>query len=265
MRTPALLLLLLIAAVPAGAQTPPAHLTMFASGTLHGAFAEIAKNFTQQTGIVVDQTYGASPQLRERIEGGTPVDVFASADTANPERLQRAGKSGAVTIFAHNRMCLLVKPAIAGTRTPDELMLDPAVRLITAIPVKDSAGDYAEATFAKMDARKPGTQATLDAKALRLFANPEVIIPAGVDGGAYLLLTANRGDAFLGWCTAASISVAANATQLRSLPLPPEDIVNANYGLTIRNGAPPAAAYLRGYILSPAGQAILERYGFTRV
>jgi molybdenum ABC transporter molybdate-binding protein len=261
-RAPALLLCKLLAATPAAAQAPT-HVTLFASGTLHDAFAEITQTFTRQTGFVVDQTYGASPQLSRRIEDGETVDVFASADTANPERLERNGRSGAVTIFAHNRMCLLVKPAIAGTRTADDIMLDPAVRLITAVPVLDSAGDYAEATFAKMDARKPGSKAALDAKALRLFANRDVVIPAAANPGAYLLLTANRGDAFLSWCTAAAVSVKTNPAQLRSLELPPDIVVNANYGLTLRNGAPVEAGILRGFIVSPAGQAILKRYGFT--
>jgi len=128
---------------------------------------------------------------------------------------------------------------------------------------EDSAGDYAEATFAKMDARKPGSKAALDAKALRLFANRDVVIPAAANPGAYLLLTANRGDAFLSWCTAAAVSVKTNPAQLRSLELPPDIVVNANYGLTLRNGAPVEAGILRGFIVSPAGQAILKRYGFT--
>lgn len=264
LRAPALLLCMLLAALPAAAQAPT-HVILYASGTLHGAFAEIAKTFTQQTGFIVDQTYGASPQLSRRIEDGESVDIFASADTANPERLERNGRSGAVTIFAHNRLCLLVKPAVAGTRPADEIMLDPAVRLITAIPVLDSAGDYAEATFAKLDARRPGSKAALDAKALRLFANRDVVVPAGADPGAYLLVTANRGDAFLSWCTAAASSVKTNPAQLRSLDLPPDIVVNANYGLTLRNGAPVEAGILRGFIVSPAGQSILERYGFTGV
>jgi molybdenum ABC transporter molybdate-binding protein len=263
-RTPALLLLVLLAVTPAQAQSP-VHVSLFASGTLHGAIAEIAKDFTQQTGIVVDQTYGASPQLRARIEAGAAADVFASADTINPVRLQHEGKSGPVTIFAHNRMCLLVKPFIAGTRKVDDLILDQSVRLITALPVRDSAGDYAEAVFGKIDDLQLGALPYLDAKALRLFGGPDVPIPAGADPGAYLLLTANRGDAFLGWCTAAAISVATNPSRLQSLEMPPSIAVTANYGLTLRNGAPVEAELLRAFILSPPSQVILEKYGFGRV
>jgi molybdate transport system substrate-binding protein len=263
---PAILLLVLLALAnrPAQAQTP-VHVSLYASGTLHGALAEIAKNFTQQTGIVVDQTYGASPQLRERIESGDAADVFASADTVNPQRLAREGKSGPVTIFGHNRMCLLVKPFVAGTRKADDLMLDGSVRLITAMPIRDSAGDYAEAVFGRIDDHELGALAYLDSKALRYFGNPDIPIPAGADPGAYLLLTANRGDAFLGWCTAAATSVETNPSRLQSLQMPASIAVVANYGLTLRNGASPGAALLRAFILSDASQVILEKYGFGRV
>jgi molybdate transport system substrate-binding protein len=94
---------------------------------------------------------------------------------------------------------------------------------------------------------------------------PDVPIPAGADPGAYLLLTANRGDAFLGWCTAAAISVATNPSRLQSLQLPADIAVTANYGLTLRTGAPLEAGLLRDFILSPASQVILAKYGFDRV
>jgi len=46
-----------------------------------------------------------------------------------------------------------VKSPIAGSRTPADIMLDPAVRLVTSTPKADPAGDYAEAIFAKLDAQ----------------------------------------------------------------------------------------------------------------
>jgi ABC-type molybdate transport system substrate-binding protein len=255
----------LLAAAPAAAQTPQ-HLSLYAAGSLRGPITEIVKAFTQKTGLVVDATYGSSGLLRERIESGETADVFASADTGNPIRLERAGRVGAVTTFTRNRMCLLVKPAVARTRTPAEIMLDPAVRLITSTPKADPAGDYAEAIFAKIDAQRPGSLATLDAKALRLMGGADAApIPPGADAAAYLLLTANRGDAFLAYCSGFVASVAAHRGQLRSLEMPANLAVDADYALALRDGAPPGASYLRGFILSPAGQAILEQYGFSAI
>ncbi|HEV8023019.1 MAG TPA: substrate-binding domain-containing protein [Candidatus Lustribacter sp.] len=265
MKARVLFLLVLLAAAPAAAQTP-AHVTLFAAGSLHEAFTDIAKAFTQQTGIVVDQTYGSSGLLRGRIERGERPDVFASADTANPEALQRLGESGAVTVFTRNSMCLLAKPAAIGSRAPAAIMLDPAVRLVTSTPKADPAGDYAEAIFAKIEAQRPGSLAILDAKALRLIGGTDAVnIPAGNDIGVYLLLTANRGDALLAYCSGMGASAKASSGRLRAIEMPPDLAVGANYGLSLRDGAPPDATYLRAFILSPAGQTILERYGFSPV
>jgi molybdate transport system substrate-binding protein len=251
------------ASAPAAAQTPQ-HVSLYTAGSLHEAMDDIAKAFTQSTGIAVDQTYGSSGLLRQRIENGEVADVFTSADTASPEQLAREGKGGLVTVFTRNRMCLAVKPNVAGTRAPAAIMLDPAVRLITSTPKADPAGDYAETIFGKIDAQRPGSLAVLDAKALRLIGGTDAVsIPPGADIGVYLLLTANRGDAFLAYCSGFVATIAKSAGALRSIEMPADLAVSANYGLTVRTGAPPAATTLRAFILSPAGQTILQRYGFS--
>jgi molybdenum ABC transporter molybdate-binding protein len=146
--------LILFAPVAAVAQTPGG-VTLFAAGSLKAALTAVTQAFTAQTGIAVTPTYGSSGLLRARIESGAPVDLFASADVESPQRLHAEGKSGDVTVFAHNHMCLLVKSSIPATRSVADIMLDPAVRLITSTPKADPAGDYAEAIFAKIDATRP--------------------------------------------------------------------------------------------------------------
>jgi len=252
---------------PAGAQTPaPAHVTLFAAGSLRGAVSEIVRAFSTQTGIAVDPTYGSSGVLREKIEGGAVADVFASADTANPLQLQREGKSGTVAVFTRNRMCLLVKSSVAGTRGVADLLLDPAVRLITSTPKADPAGDYAETIFAKLDVQRPGSRALLDAKALRLIGGSDAVpIPPGADLGTYLLLTGDRGDALLAYCSGFVASVAAEPVRLRSLEMPTGVAVQADYGLAVRPDAPPSAIQLRNFLLGPTTQAIFAKFGFSRV
>ena len=45
--------------------------------------------------------------------------------------------------------------------------------------------------------------------------------------------------------------------------LPGALAVDADYGLTVMNGTPPAAQQFAEYIVSPDGQAILAGYGFS--
>ncbi len=59
-------------------------LTLFAAGSLRRAFIPLQAQFTQQTGIAVDITFGPAGLLRERIEKGEACSVFASANRQHP-------------------------------------------------------------------------------------------------------------------------------------------------------------------------------------
>ena len=52
------------------------------------------------SGVTVQAKYGPSGTLRDAIAGGEPAHVFASANMEHPQSLARAGKSGAVALFA---------------------------------------------------------------------------------------------------------------------------------------------------------------------
>ena len=248
----------------ATAQTPE-RISVYAAGSLRAAMTEIATAYTRQTGVGVEPTYGSSGLLRSRIESGEVADVFASADTVGPQRLADEGKAGPVRVFAHNAMCLLEKSSLPAERSVADVMLDRNVRLITSTPKADPAGDYAERIFGLIDAQRPGSLARLDAKALRLVGGADaVVIPPGADTASYLLLTADRGDALLAYCSGFVGSVTAIPAELRVLPMPPALAIRADYGVTLRAGASLAAQRFVDFVLSDAGQAVFVRNGFDR-
>lgn len=53
---------------------------VFAAGSLQAAFNEIGIGFQGATGIRLENDFGPSGVLRERIEKGEQPDLFASAD-----------------------------------------------------------------------------------------------------------------------------------------------------------------------------------------
>jgi molybdate transport system substrate-binding protein len=63
-------------------------------------------------------------------------------------------------------------------------------------------------------------------------------------------------------CTAAAAAKEENADQ-QIVALPDALAVGADYGLTVMNDAPPAAYRFALFIMSPDGQRILARHGFT--
>ena len=238
---------------------------LHAAGSLRGALTDVATAFEAANGATVRAKYGPSGTLRDAIAAGEPAHVFASANMEHPQSLAKAGRSGAVTMFARNRLCALVRPGLAAT--PDTLldtMLRDDVRLGTSTPKADPSGDYAFEAFAKAEALKSGSRATLEKKAQQLTGGAASAQPPAGRNPYGWHVAEGRADIFLNYCTAAAVAVQENPGQ-QIVQLPEALAVGADYGLTVMNGAPDAAQRLAQFILSTQGQTILVRHGFAVV
>jgi ABC-type molybdate transport system substrate-binding protein len=254
----AALLAALIFAMPAAAE--PVRLA--AAGSLRAALAEVAQAFARAPGgAAVTQTYAPSGLLRQRIAGGEPFEVFASANMEHPEAVGRE-RNRPTVLFARNALCAIVRPGLEVTpATLLERMLDPAVRLGASTPRADPAGDYAFALFARAEVVRPGARAALEAKALLLTGGPESQRPPqGRDLYAWQF-ERNAADLFLTYCTNAVLARAADPA-LRQVAVPEALAVGADYGLILLSDRPEAVRFAM-FLLSPGGQAILDRHGFV--
>ena len=254
---------LVLGAFSAAAADAPT-VRLHAAGSLRAVMSDIAKAYSAAYGVAVVPTFGGSGLLKDRLEKGEPGDVFASADMGNPQALTSAGKSGPTVLFAHNHLCAILRPGLKAT--PASLLatlLNPAVKVGTSTPVGDPAGDYAWALFKKADAVRPGSRATLEAKAVKIGNAPGSIeVPAGVTNGVAWLFKEKRADVFLAYCTGGA-AVAAELPGTMTIALPPALAIEASYGLTILKDAnQDRAAQLALFILSPQGQRILVEHGF---
>jgi molybdate transport system substrate-binding protein len=237
---------------------------LHAAGSLRAAMTDIGKAYTEAYGVPVEASFGGSGLLKDRLANGEAGDVFASADMGNPQTLTRTGKSGPTVLFAHNRLCAIVRPGIHVTpATLLPTLLDAKIKLGTSTPVSDPAGDYAWLVFKKADAVRPGSRAKLEAKAVKIGNVPgSLAVPAGVTNGVAWLFKESRADIFLAYCTGGS-AVAQELPGTTTIPLPATLAVEASYGLTILNSAnKERAAQLALFILSQAGQKILADHGF---
>jgi molybdate transport system substrate-binding protein len=64
-------------------------LNVATAANLTKAFAKLGQTFSQQTGIHVTFSFGATAQLAQQVENGAPFDVFAAADTEHIDELAR--------------------------------------------------------------------------------------------------------------------------------------------------------------------------------
>lgn len=253
----AFLVLVLFPAVSAAGE-----ITLYAAGSLRSALGDVAKAFEQSTGNAVKTEFAPSGLLRQRIEAGEVVHVFASANMEHPQTLVSKGQKGPVALFTRNNLCALAQPQVqVSTATLLDVMLDPSVRVGTSTPKADPSGDYAFELFGKADQVKAGSNAVLSAKALQLTGGPDSAkAPEGRNLYAWVM-DEDRADVFLTYCTNAVLAK-RELPQLQIISIGPDLSVGADYGLLVLDGAPLEAWRFAMFILAPEGQQILADYGF---
>lgn len=254
----------------ATAQQAPAAptITIYTAGSMSGALGAITRQYTSETGQPIELVSGPAGMLLDKIEHSAKADIFVSANMAHPQQLSAEGKAAPTVVFARNRLCVEARPDV-GLTTGNLLdkLLDPNVKIGTSTPKSDPGGDYAWALFAKAGTVRPGATQTLEAKAQQLVGGavaPQV--PAGQNPVKYFMTT-RRIDVFIGYCSSHEPTPDTTLTQVE---LPAELAIAADYGMTViesrQNAATRDAAYrLALYLMSPAAQDALTRYGFTPV
>jgi len=236
-------------------------LHVLAAGSLREAIGEIGAAYGKATGITVKADFGPSGVLRERIEKGEPVDLFASADMGHPLRLLDEGKATRVAMFTRNALCGIALPK-TGLTTADflERLLDPAVKLGTSTPKADPGGDYTWAMFHRADGLHPGAFGILDRKAQKIVGGPGAVSGDPVVDG----LKSGRIDVMIGYCSGKK-RLAASLPDAQFVEPPREIAGGPEYGLAIFKDSSPRAPDLALFILSPDGQRILAQNGFAPV
>src|SRR5262252_188812 len=240
-------------------------LVLFGAGSLREVMTQIAADYQARHGATVRTEFGPSGLMRERIERGERVDLFASADMGHPLKLREQGRATTVAMFTRNTLCAMAMPHV-GLTTANFLdkLLDPSVKLGTSTPRADPSGDYTWAMFRLADRLKPGSFAVLDTKAQQIVGGT---LPSASGSSPDPTITALRDgvvDVAIGYCTSAQLRLRQLPT-LHIVDIPDALRVGPEYGLALLKDAQPAATGLMLYILSVDGQATLEKFGFRPV
>jgi molybdate transport system substrate-binding protein len=84
-------------------------ITVFAATSLTASFTDIARAFEKaHPGVQVTMNFAGSSTLATQIQNGAPADVFASADTANMDRLVAGKFVRNPVVFTRNRLMIVV-------------------------------------------------------------------------------------------------------------------------------------------------------------
>ncbi len=243
-------------AAPRTAPSVPAAvgLTVYAAASLKTSFADIKAAYeAAHPGVTLTMSFDGSSVLEAQIEQGAPADVFASADTRNPQDLVDGGlATGPVTPFARNALTVIVPAANpAGITGPADLA-KAGVKVVAAgpdVPITK----YAERLIANL-AMQGGYPADYAARVEANIVSREDNVAAVTSK-----IELGEGDAAIVYVTDAR-----DASTVTSVPVPDTANVPATYGAVAirasRNAE--AAASLVSWLAGPDGQAILAKHGF---
>lgn len=231
-------------------------LTVFAAASLTDAFTEIGQAFdATHPEVNTVFNFGGSQNLRTQLEQGAQAGVFVSANQKEIDAAIASGLvvSGTEQVFLNNHLIVILPAANPGAIQSLEDLARPGLKLVLAaeeVPV----GDYTRQALEKLDATYGGDykQAVL--------AN----VVSNEDNVKQVVAKVQLGEADAGIVYS---SDAIAAPDLKTIIIPPNANVVAKYPIALLKAAPsPALAQeFVDFVLSPEGQSILKKWGFTPI
>lgn len=219
-----------------GEQSPSAApVTVFAASSLTNAFPAVATAFEQQAGSATTFSFAGSQELVAQIAQGAPADVVATADPQTMSRVVAQLVSPAQT-FAHNQLVIVTAPGNPHHITSLANLADPHLVVVLAAPAVP-AGTYARTALA--DAHVQVTPRSLEPDVRGVLTKVEL---GEADAGIVY-----RSDA------------QSAGSRVATVGIPHGPVASYQIGALDRGGTP----FVR-FVMSPAGQQILRRYGFDR-
>jgi len=238
-----LLVPLAVALVACGSGSDTTTLNVSAAASLTNAFGEVEAAFEQaHPDVDVVLNFASSSDLVTQIVEGAPVDVFASADTKNMEKISAAGLVvGNPSVFATNSLRIIVAPGNPLGITGLGDLARPGLVYVTCDP-NVPIGRYA--------------QEVLDAAGV-------VVSPASFEEnvkGVVAKVMAGEADAGIVYTT----DVLAAGDGADGVDIPEEFNVSASYPIAVLESSTHSeiARSFVEFVNTDAGMAILGRFGF---
>ncbi len=228
-------------------------ITVSAAMSLKNAFEEIGRLYGMRyRGSKVVFNFGASGDLIRQIEGGAPVDVFASAAEKDMDEAAKRGflVSGSRRDFAANSLVLIVPRApVAAIKGFEGLSMSSVKRVALGNPRTVPAGRYAEEIFTHYGLTASTKDKVILAENVRQVL--DYVARGEADAGIVY-----KTDAML---RAKEVMVAAVAPEGSHSP--------AVFPIAVVKGtkAGDGAKAFISFVTSAEGIKVLEKYGFKAV
>jgi molybdate transport system substrate-binding protein len=220
-------------------------ITVFAAASLTDSFKEIGTAFMKANpGATATFSFDASSALVQQITQGAPADLFASADTANMDKLTQPGLNGTPpVIFATNLLAVIVPKGNPKAIASVADLAKPDLKVVLCA-AEVPCGKYANQIL---------TTAGVMVTPVSLEQNVK---------GVVTKVTTGEADAGIVYTT----DVLAAGDKADAVAIPATINVIAQYPIaSVKTSTKTdiTAAFVK-FLLSTEGQAILAKYGFGK-
>ncbi|WP_223648278.1 molybdate ABC transporter substrate-binding protein [Hymenobacter psoromatis] len=247
-----LLAMLLGGWLPAAAQTASvtaAPITIAAAADLKYALDSLVTIFNRQySAAKVTVVYGSSGKFYEQLRHNAPFDIFFSADSDYPRRLQQAGlTAGAPRPYALGRLVLWSKklnPSAKGMNT----LLDPQVKHVAiANPAHAPYGRLAEEVL----------------RHYKLYnqVQPKLVLGENIGQAAQYAATGAADAGLLAYALALSPEL-RRAGRFYLIPASAHSPLQQSFVVLKRASGNTTATAFAAFMASPAARQALKKYGF---
>ncbi len=257
-----LLIILLAACAPQATPADPISptvktLTVLAAASLTESFTELGKAFeSQNPGVKVVFNFAGSQQLAQQLDQGAGADVFASASPKYMDAAvasKRVNPAGAKNFVQNRLVVIFPRDNPGGVKSLPDLA-KPGLKLDLAdksVPVGQYALDFIDKA-----AKDPAYGASFKDAVLKNVVSYE-------DNVKSVVTKVSLGEADAGIVYVTDVTVDA-ASKIGRLDIPDALNTIALYPIAPISDSknPDLAKAFVSLVLSPAGQAILAKYGF---
>jgi molybdate transport system substrate-binding protein len=228
---------------PASSGAVSGTVTVFAAASLTETLTTLGRQFeAAHPGTTVKFNFGASSSLAENINQGAPADVFASASPKNMQQVVAAGGAHDSTTFANNVMQIAVPPDNPAHVAQLSDLANPEVKVALCQP-----------------------QVPCGTVAAQVFRNANITVQPVTQGADVksVLTTVELGEVDAG--VVYKTDVQAAGTKVKGIEIPADQNASTSYPIAALTKAPNAAgaSAFVDYVLSPAGEKVLEQAGFA--
>lgn len=215
-----------------GGTAKPHTVTVFAAASLTDAFNAEAAAYEKRSGAHVRFSFAGSQDLVAQLNQGAPADAIATADIGTLDKVTVGYRAPA--LFARNRLVIVTAPGNPKHIADPADLARPGIVVVLAAPTVP-AGKYAAAAL----------------QAAHVTVNPRSL----EDNVRGVLTKVELGEADAGIVYVTDATSAG--AKVESVPLPTSPI--ATYPAAALDSAGQGFV---DFLTSPAGQAILARFGF---